>query len=51
MLSHDYINNDVDVKDLAAPEFAKEAVKQLVKERWAKIAPEKLSLPKAVKSG
>ena len=51
MLSHGYIENDFDVHQWAAPEFAEEAVKQLVKEKWEKVKVEKLSLPPAVKLG
>jgi ABC-type nitrate/sulfonate/bicarbonate transport system substrate-binding protein len=47
MLSHGYIKNDFDVYKWAAPEFAEEAVKQLVQQRWEKIKGEKLSLPAA----
>jgi ABC-type nitrate/sulfonate/bicarbonate transport system substrate-binding protein len=45
MLSHGYIKNDFDVHAWAAPEFAAEAAKQLVQERWEKIEKEKLSTP------
>jgi hypothetical protein len=45
MRSHGYIKNDFDVHEWAAPEFAEEAVKQLVQERWEKIKEEKLSMP------
>jgi ABC-type nitrate/sulfonate/bicarbonate transport system substrate-binding protein len=45
MLSHGYIKNDFDVHKWAAPEFAEQAVKELVEERWTKIKEEKLSLP------
>ena len=51
MLSHGYIKNDFDVHQWAAPEFAEEAVKQLVEEKWEKVKVEKLSLPPAVKLG
>jgi len=47
MLKHGYIKKDFDVKKWAAPEFLEEAAKQLVKEKWEKIAPEKLSVPAA----
>jgi len=47
MLKHRYIKKDFDVKKWAAPEFLEEAAKQLVKEKWEKIAPEKLSVPAA----
>jgi ABC-type nitrate/sulfonate/bicarbonate transport system substrate-binding protein len=50
MLSHGYIKNDFDVREWAAPEFAEEAVRQLVSERWEKIKKEKLSEP-AVRLG
>jgi ABC-type nitrate/sulfonate/bicarbonate transport system substrate-binding protein len=45
MLSHGYIKNDFDVKKWAAPKFLEAAAKELVKERWAKVAGEKLSMP------
>jgi len=50
MLKHGYIKNDLDVHKWAAPEFAEEAAKQLVKERWEKIKQDKLSIP-AVRLG
>lgn len=43
MLSHGYIKNDFDVSEWAAPEFAEEAVKQLLGEEWTKVVGEKLS--------
>ncbi|MDB4303707.1 twin-arginine translocation signal domain-containing protein [Desulfosarcina sp.] len=45
MLKHGYIKKDFDVDKWAAPEFLEEAAKQLVEEKWEKIAPEKLSIP------
>jgi len=45
MLKHGYMKKDFDVNKWAAPEFLEEAAKQLVKEKWEKIAPEKLSIP------
>ena len=47
MLRHGYIENEFDVHQWAAPEFAEKAVAELVEERWAKIASEKLSDPGA----
>ncbi len=44
MLSHGYIENDFDVHEWAAPEFAREAVKELVDERWTRVAHDKLSI-------
>jgi ABC-type nitrate/sulfonate/bicarbonate transport system substrate-binding protein len=45
MLKNGYIKNDFDVDKWATPEFLEEAAKQLVEEKWEKIAPEKLSMP------
>ena len=45
MLGHGYIKNDFDVKKWAAPEFLEAAAKELIEERWQKIAREKLSMP------
>lgn len=42
MLSHGYIENDFDVHEWAAPEFAEEAAKQLLEEEWTKLVGEKL---------
>jgi hypothetical protein len=47
MLSHGYIKNDFDVRTWAAPEFAEEAAKQLLQERWQKVSAEKLGLQEA----
>jgi ABC-type nitrate/sulfonate/bicarbonate transport system substrate-binding protein len=44
MLSHGYIKHDFDVKKWAAPEFAEQAAKELLEERWEKVTKEKLSL-------
>ena len=44
MLSHGYIHNDFDVHEWAAPQFAEQAVKELLDERWAKLGQERLSL-------
>jgi ABC-type nitrate/sulfonate/bicarbonate transport system substrate-binding protein len=45
MLNHGYIKNDFDVSKWAAPEFIEAAVKELVEDRWQKVASEKLSMP------
>jgi ABC-type nitrate/sulfonate/bicarbonate transport system substrate-binding protein len=50
MLSHGYIENDFDVHEWAAPEFAEEAAKQLLEEEWAKVVGEKLG-PEAADLG
>jgi ABC-type nitrate/sulfonate/bicarbonate transport system substrate-binding protein len=42
MLSHGYIKNDFDVNKWAAPEFLKQAAKELLEERWKKVTGEKL---------
>jgi ABC-type nitrate/sulfonate/bicarbonate transport system substrate-binding protein len=42
MLSHGYIKNDFDVNKWAAPEFLKQAAKELLEERWKKVTAEKL---------
>ena len=42
MVRHGYIENDFDVAEWAAPEFAEEAAKQLLEEEWAKVVGEKL---------
>ena len=42
MLSHDYIKNDFDVHEWAAPQFLEQAAKELVEERWEKVTIEKL---------
>jgi hypothetical protein len=39
------IKNDFDVKKWAAPEFLEAAAKELIEERWQKLAGEKLSMP------
>ena len=44
MFSHGYIKNDFDVHEWAAPEFEEQAVKQLLEERWEKLAGEELGL-------
>jgi hypothetical protein len=51
MLSHGYIKNDFDVHEWTAPQFAEEAAKQLLQERWEKITAEKLSLPAGARLG
>jgi ABC-type nitrate/sulfonate/bicarbonate transport system substrate-binding protein len=47
MLEQQYIKNDFDVHQWAAPEFLEEAAKQLVQEKWEKIQMDKLSKPAA----
>ncbi len=42
MLSHDYIKNDFDVQEWAAPEFLDQAAKELLDERWQKETSAKL---------
>ena len=51
MLSHGYIKNDFDVKKWAAPEFLEQAAKELINERWAKVAGEKLPTTSAARFG
>jgi len=36
MLSHDYINNDFDVDEWAAPEFLEQAAMEVLQEEWEK---------------
>ena len=36
MLSHEYIKNDFDVNEWAAPEFLEQAARELLEEEWAK---------------
>jgi ABC-type nitrate/sulfonate/bicarbonate transport system substrate-binding protein len=45
MLSHDYIKNDFDVREWAAPEFLEEAAKQLLEEQWQMVTTAKLPEP------
>jgi ABC-type nitrate/sulfonate/bicarbonate transport system substrate-binding protein len=45
MVSHGYIKHDFDVKRWAAPGFLEAAAKELLGERWQKMAGEKLSMP------
>jgi len=47
MLSHGYIHHDFDVHDWAAPQFAEQAAKELLEERWAKLGAERLGLDHA----
>lgn len=44
MLSHGYISHDFDVHKWAAPEFAEQAAKELLEQRWEKVTTEKLSM-------
>jgi ABC-type nitrate/sulfonate/bicarbonate transport system substrate-binding protein len=43
MLEKDYIKNDFDVHEWAAPEFLEQAAKEMVQAKWEKIQKEKLS--------
>ena len=45
MVSHDYIENDFDVHEWAAPEFLEQAARELIEERWQKVTTEKLPEP------
>jgi ABC-type nitrate/sulfonate/bicarbonate transport system substrate-binding protein len=42
MLSHDYIENDFDVREWAAPEFLEQAAKELIEEKWENVTADKL---------
>jgi ABC-type nitrate/sulfonate/bicarbonate transport system substrate-binding protein len=42
MLSHDYIKNDFDVHEWAAPEFLEQAARELLEEEWKKRTTAKL---------
>ena len=44
MLKHGYIKNDFDVHEWAAPEFAEQAARELLEDRWEKLTQEKLSM-------
>ena len=44
MVSHGYIKNDFNVHEWAAPQFAEQAVQQLLEERWEKLGGERLGL-------
>jgi ABC-type nitrate/sulfonate/bicarbonate transport system substrate-binding protein len=44
MLSHGYIHNDFDVHQSAEPQFAEQAAKELLEERWEKLGQERLGL-------
>jgi ABC-type nitrate/sulfonate/bicarbonate transport system substrate-binding protein len=44
MLSHGYIHNDFDVHQWAEPQFAEQAAKELLEERWEKLGQERLGL-------
>jgi len=44
MLKHGYITNDFDVHKWAAPEFAEQAAKEMLEDRWEKVTQEKLSM-------
>ena len=44
MLKNGYIKNDFDVHKWAAPEFAEQAAKELIEEKWEKVTQEKLSV-------
>ena len=45
MVSHDYVENDFDVHEWAAPEFLEQAARELIEERWQKVTTEKLPEP------
>jgi len=47
MLKHDYIKNDFDVNEWAAPEFLEQAAQELLNERWEMVTDAKM--PKASK--
>jgi ABC-type nitrate/sulfonate/bicarbonate transport system substrate-binding protein len=51
MLSHDYIKNDFDVHEWAAPEFLEQAAKELIAEQWKKTTAAKLPEPTALRLG
>ena len=51
MLSHDYIKNDFDVQQWAAPEFLEQAAEELVNERWAKVTGDKLPAASTARLG
>ena len=42
MFEHDYIKNDFDVNEWAAPEFLEKAAKELLEEKWQKVTAAKL---------
>ena len=42
MLSHNYIKNDFNVREWAAPEFLEQAAEELIEDRWNKITSSKL---------
>ena len=42
MLSHNYIKNDFNVRDWAAPEFLEQAAEELIEDRWQKVTSAKL---------
>jgi ABC-type nitrate/sulfonate/bicarbonate transport system substrate-binding protein len=45
MLSHNYIKNDFNVNDWAAPEFLEQAAEELIEDRWHKVTSAKLPKP------
>ena len=47
MVRKGYIENDFDVHEWARPEFAEQAAKELLDERWEKTMGEKLGLDHA----
>jgi ABC-type nitrate/sulfonate/bicarbonate transport system substrate-binding protein len=51
MLSHDYIKNDFDVEEWAAPQFLEQAAKELINQRWEKVTGEKLPAKSAARLG
>ena len=48
MLKHGYIQNDFDVHEWAAPEFAEQAAKEILDEQWGKAARERWSTESAL---
>jgi len=51
MVKHDYIKNDFDVHEWAAPEFLEAAAKELVNERWTKETGDKLPEASSIRLG
>ncbi len=51
MVSHDYIKNDFDVHEWAAPEFLEQAAKELINESWEKVTGDKLPTASTCYSG
>jgi len=51
MLCHDYLENDFDVHERAAPEFREQAVRALHEERWNKAITDNLLEPTELRLG